>query len=164
VGTDGDVFPHLGLGRVLRARGHRATLAAPATYRARAAAAGLGFASLATAEEAGRILTDPDLWHPLKSGGRIARWAAPLMRRQYESLAGLAQAPGAVLVATKAAAHPGVRLCPALVRFRMARGPSSPDAGDGQQEGVSRLCHNRSPELGLQESPWGRRSAGMGTA
>ena len=29
VGTDGDVFPHLGLGCALRARGHRVTLAGP---------------------------------------------------------------------------------------------------------------------------------------
>jgi hypothetical protein len=36
VGTDGDVFPHLGLGAALHARGHRVTLAAPETYRARA--------------------------------------------------------------------------------------------------------------------------------
>ena len=41
VGTDGDVFPHIGLGAALRARGHRVTLAAPETYRARAAALGL---------------------------------------------------------------------------------------------------------------------------
>ena len=34
VGTDGDVFPHLGLGATLRARGHQVTLAAPETYRA----------------------------------------------------------------------------------------------------------------------------------
>src|SRR5438874_247787 len=43
VGTDGDVFPHLGLGAALRARGHRATLAAPEPYRARADALGLDF-------------------------------------------------------------------------------------------------------------------------
>ncbi len=99
VGTDGDVFPHLGLGRVLRARGHRVTLAAPETYRAQAAAASLEFASLATAEEVGRMLADPDLWHPFKSGAMMARWGVPMLRRQYEILAGLAQQPGAVLVA-----------------------------------------------------------------
>ena len=34
MGTDGDVFPHVGLGAALHARGHRVTLAAPETYRA----------------------------------------------------------------------------------------------------------------------------------
>src|SRR5438477_8641259 len=81
VGTDGDVFPHVGLGRVLRARGHPVTLAAPETYRARAAATGLGFVPLATAEEVGRMLADPDLWHPIKAGAMMARWGAPMMRR-----------------------------------------------------------------------------------
>ena len=38
MGTDGDVFPYLGLGRVLRARGHRVTLAGPEPYRGRATA------------------------------------------------------------------------------------------------------------------------------
>jgi UDP:flavonoid glycosyltransferase YjiC (YdhE family) len=99
VGTDGDVFPYLGLGRVLRSRGHRVTLAAPETYRARAAAASLEFASLVTSEEVDRMLADPDLWHPLKCGLMMARWGAPMMRRQYEALAELAQQPGAVLVA-----------------------------------------------------------------
>jgi UDP:flavonoid glycosyltransferase YjiC (YdhE family) len=43
VGTDGDVFPHIGLGRALLARGHRHTLAGPETYRERAIATGLEF-------------------------------------------------------------------------------------------------------------------------
>jgi UDP:flavonoid glycosyltransferase YjiC (YdhE family) len=99
VGTDGDVFPHIGLGRVLRTRGHRVTLAGPETYRARAVALGLEFCPLVTAEEVGRMFADPDLWHPLKSGLMMARWGMPMMSRQYEALAGLARERGAVLVA-----------------------------------------------------------------
>ena len=103
VGTDGDVFPHVGLGAVLRARGHRVTLAAPEPYRDRAHDLGLEFAPLVTADEAGRMLADPDLWHPLKSGPMMARWGGPMIPRQYEALSGLAREPGSVLVA-----NPGV--------------------------------------------------------
>lgn len=46
VGTDGAVFPHIGLGAILRARGHKVTLAAPQTYRDRARALGLEFCAL----------------------------------------------------------------------------------------------------------------------
>jgi UDP:flavonoid glycosyltransferase YjiC (YdhE family) len=50
VGADGDVFPHLGLGRALLARGRRVALAAPETDRRRATASGLTFRPLVTAE------------------------------------------------------------------------------------------------------------------
>jgi UDP:flavonoid glycosyltransferase YjiC (YdhE family) len=103
VGTDGDVVPHLGLGAALRARGHRVTLAAPEPHSARADALGLEFCPLVTAAEAGRMLADPDLWHPLRSGAMMARWGGPLVPRQYHLLAGLARQPGSVLVA-----NPGV--------------------------------------------------------
>jgi rhamnosyltransferase subunit B len=103
VGTDGDVFPHLGLAAALRARGHRVTIAAPEPYRARVHDLGIEFCPLVTADEAARMLADPDLWHPFRSGVMMARWGGPLVPRQYEALAALARAPGSVLVA-----NPGV--------------------------------------------------------
>ena len=36
IGTDGDIFPYLGMGTTLRARGHRATLLASDDYREKA--------------------------------------------------------------------------------------------------------------------------------
>jgi UDP:flavonoid glycosyltransferase YjiC (YdhE family) len=103
VGTDGDVFPYVGLGAALRARGHRVTLAAPEPFRARADALGIEFCPLVTAAEIGRMVADPDLWHPFRSGLMTARWGGPMIPRQYEALAGLAGQPGSVLVA-----NPGV--------------------------------------------------------
>jgi len=103
VGTDGDVFPHLGLGAVLRDRGHRVTFAAPETYRDRARAFGHEFCPLVTNDEVGRMLADPDLWHPLRSGPMMARWGAPMIPRQYDLLAALAAQSNSVIVA-----NPGV--------------------------------------------------------
>ena len=103
LGTDGDVFPHVGLGVKLRARGHQVTLAAPETYRALADTLGLGFRPLVSAEEVGRMLADPDLWHPLRSGRMMARWGSEFIARQYDLLADLAGGSGRVLVA-----NPGV--------------------------------------------------------
>jgi UDP:flavonoid glycosyltransferase YjiC (YdhE family) len=102
MGTDGDVFPFVGLGARLRARGHQVTVAAPEPYRDLAADLGLGFRPLVTAEEHGRMLADPDVWHPLRSGPAMARWGAGLLPRQYELLARLAAGPGGVLVASAA--------------------------------------------------------------
>src|SRR5258708_12887781 len=85
VGTDGDVFPHVGLGAALHARGHRVTLAAPETYRARAHALGIEFCALVTVAEVGRMLADPDLWHPLRSGMMMARWGGPMIPRPYRA-------------------------------------------------------------------------------
>jgi UDP:flavonoid glycosyltransferase YjiC (YdhE family) len=99
VGTGGDVFPYIGLGCALRARGHQVTLAGPETYRDCSLALGLEFCPLVTAEEAERMLADPDLWHPLKSGRMAARWSLPMVPRQYETLAELVRERGTVVVA-----------------------------------------------------------------
>jgi rhamnosyltransferase subunit B len=102
LGTDGDVFPHIGLGAELAARGHRVTLACPEAYRERVTSQGMEFYALVTVEETDRILGDPDLWHPIKSGIKAARWGRPMILRQYEVLSGLARQGGrrgSVLVA-----------------------------------------------------------------
>jgi UDP:flavonoid glycosyltransferase YjiC (YdhE family) len=103
LGTDGDVFPHIGLGAVLHARGHRVTLAAPETYRTTAHSHDIEFYPLVTADEIGQMLADPDLWHPFRSGRMMARWGGPMIPRQYEALSRLAEQPDSALVA-----NPGV--------------------------------------------------------
>jgi rhamnosyltransferase subunit B len=103
VGTDGDVVPYIGLAIALRARGNRVKLAIPEPYRARAVALGVEFFPLVTDAEVDRFLTDPDLWHPLRSGIMAARWGGPMISRQYDILAALTREPDSILVA-----NPGV--------------------------------------------------------
>jgi UDP:flavonoid glycosyltransferase YjiC (YdhE family) len=102
-GTDGDLFPYVGLGARLRARGHRVTLVANEHVRALAGARGLAFHALVSDAEMNEVLGNPDFWHPIKSGPVAARWGVRLVGRQYELLAGLARDQDAVL-----AASPGV--------------------------------------------------------
>jgi UDP:flavonoid glycosyltransferase YjiC (YdhE family) len=115
IGTDGDVFPYLGLGARLRARGHRVTLATHEPFRALAESHGFAFAPLVSDEETRTFLNNPDTWHPLKGPGFLARWGAGLIGRQYEVLAELAKEADAVL-----AASPGV-LAARLVQEKMSR-------------------------------------------
>ena len=74
LGTDGDVFPFIGLGARLRARGHRVTLAANEPYRALAEAHDLDFRALASAEDTQEFISHPDLWNPLKGPVMLAQW------------------------------------------------------------------------------------------
>lgn len=99
VGTDGDIFPHIGLGAVLRRRGHRVTLAAPETHRNRAETFDLEFCPLVTTDEVRQMLADPDLWHPFRSGWMMARWGGPMIARQYDAIAQLADQSDTILIA-----------------------------------------------------------------
>src|SRR4051812_30652735 len=98
VGTDGDVFPYLGLGAKLRANGHRVTLVAGEEYESRALVAGLEFHRLVSSEESRALFEHPDFWNPAKTAPLSARWGLALLERQYHLLAGLIT-PDSVIVA-----------------------------------------------------------------
>jgi rhamnosyltransferase subunit B len=100
IGTDGDVFPYLGLGAALRSRGHRVTLVASEDYRKKAQEAGISFAALASESENAELLGNPDFWHPLKGPMVGAKWGSALLPRHYELLADLAGGSDSVLVAS----------------------------------------------------------------
>ena len=101
-GTHGDVFPFVALGRVLRSRGNRVTLAANEQYRQLAIDHGCEFAALVSSEETLEFLSDPDLWHPVKCGLVGARWGVRCLRRQYELLYELASDEHSVFAASPA--------------------------------------------------------------
>lgn len=100
VGTDGDIYPFLNLGRTLRARGHRVTLASHEHFRGAATESGLGFCPLVTSEETEALLTQEGMWHPLRGPLILGKWGARLMHRQYCLLRELVEEPGTFLVAS----------------------------------------------------------------
>jgi rhamnosyltransferase subunit B len=89
LGTDGDVFPYVGLGAALRSRGHRVTLVASAHYEALAVAHDLGFQPLVSAEENDALFRHPDFWHPRKTVPLQLRWGLGQLQRNYELLSKL---------------------------------------------------------------------------
>lgn len=89
VGTDGDIFPYVGLGAVLRGRGHSVTLAASGHYEPLAQSHGLAFQALVSADENQELFGHPDFWHPLKTAPLAARWGVRFIRRQYDLLSKL---------------------------------------------------------------------------
>jgi UDP:flavonoid glycosyltransferase YjiC (YdhE family) len=102
IGTDGDIFPYVGLGLGLRARGHRVTLAASEHYEPLALRHGFDFEALVSTKENCELFEHPDFWNPVKTAPLSARWGVRFLRRQYEMLSKHA-GPGTVLVA-----NPGV--------------------------------------------------------
>src|SRR5688500_262008 len=101
-GTDGDVFPFVGLGAALRRRGHEVTLASIERYRPLAARLGLAFEAISTNAETDRIVMHPDFWHPIKGAALAAKWGIGLVPRQYAQLERLATQRPSVLVCNAA--------------------------------------------------------------
>ena len=92
IGTDGDIFPYVGLGVALRARGHRVTLVASGHYESLAQAHGFAFETLVSAKENHELFGHPDFWNPLKTAPLAARWGVRFIERQYHLLAKLVTA------------------------------------------------------------------------
>ena len=112
VGTDGDIFPYVGLGAALRTRGHSVTLAASEHYEPLAKRHGFAFQALVSAEENHELFGHPDFWNPLKTAPLSARWGVRFIRRQYDLLSKL------VTPETALVANPGV-LAASLVHEKL---------------------------------------------
>jgi rhamnosyltransferase subunit B len=102
IGTDGDIFPYVGLGAALQSRGHTVTVCVSEHYEALAQRHGLGFRPLVSIQENNDLFEHPDFWNPLKTAPLAARWGVRFIRRQYDLISGL-MTPETVLVA-----NPGV--------------------------------------------------------
>ena len=63
IGSSGDVNPVLGLGKALKARGHRVSLATNEIFEGLVRESGLEFIELGTLKEAEAMMGDPRLWH-----------------------------------------------------------------------------------------------------
>lgn len=92
MGTAGDVYPFIGLGIALRARGHRVTLVANERYAGFADQYDFDFADLLSEGALQQLLADPDLWKPLRSAFAGARWARDRLPQQYETISKAVQA------------------------------------------------------------------------
>lgn len=98
-GTDGDVYPYIGLGRVLVQRGHEVTLASSPHYAPLAECYGFQFENIIEGAEIDRVLWNPDFWHPLKAGQLAAKWGLKFLREQYSALEQLVKRERCILVA-----------------------------------------------------------------
>lgn len=83
-GSAGDVFPMVGLALELKSRGHEVTIATNPHFGPLIARHGVAFEATGTAAEYDACIRHPDLWHPTKAFGHIARTLSPILRRQYE--------------------------------------------------------------------------------
>lgn len=86
LGTDGDVFPYVGLGATLRQRGHRITLMTNGQHRVTAERHAFEFHELVTAQEHDELFGHRDFWNPLKTATLMARWGVRFIRRHYDVL------------------------------------------------------------------------------
>lgn len=91
VGSAGDVHPFAGIGRALKERGHRVTVATNEYFEPVVREAGLEFAGISPRETYLSMLSNPDLWHPLKGLKILLKDCfLPLTRPVYELISGFA--------------------------------------------------------------------------
>jgi rhamnosyltransferase subunit B len=87
MGSVGDVYPLVGLGRALRSRGQQVEVIANSYYQSDIESAGLSFIGLGTYEDLRPGMENPDLWHRQKAFLVLAQAILPLMRPLYDIIA-----------------------------------------------------------------------------
>lgn len=98
VGSAGDVLPLVDLGARLRARGHRVKVVTAEPFRAATLRAGLEFVGFPDTETFERAVREPDLWHPTRGLGLVARFVGESLDGAWARLAEHVPDRDAVLV------------------------------------------------------------------
>ena len=89
LGSAGDVHPFVGIGSLLRARGHRVTIMTNPRFEELVGRMGLEFEPIGTAVEFEAVVRNPDLWHPTRGFATVAEFGiTAAMRWTYEVIAG----------------------------------------------------------------------------
>lgn len=84
IGSAGDVHPFVGIGTVLKKRGHKITVVTNGNFRAVVEKAGLEFVEFGTAAEFHGLAGNPDLWRPRRSFFVLARLMKLSLRPLYQ--------------------------------------------------------------------------------
>ena len=96
IGSAGDLFPFLWMGKALRARGHRVDFLGPVQHEPYVTQAGLPFHGL-PADPA--VLDHPDLWHPTRGFAVVWQATRPAMAELPSFVEALPRMKGRVLLA-----------------------------------------------------------------
>jgi rhamnosyltransferase subunit B len=87
IGTPGDVYPLIGLGLELNARGHDVTLITHGHYSAQVLRAGLKLEEIGTeAEYLECLIRNPRIWHPEHGYPEVVRCATSLVPSMYAAI------------------------------------------------------------------------------
>ncbi|MBC8096232.1 MAG: glycosyltransferase family 1 protein [Akkermansiaceae bacterium] len=84
LGSHGDVHPFVGVGRGLKARGHRVRIAANDAFATMIRNAGLTFVSAGDAETFEQVKNDPDVWHATRGPQRVMAFVGRTLRDVYD--------------------------------------------------------------------------------
>jgi rhamnosyltransferase subunit B len=87
IGSAGDVYPFLAVGRAALERGHRVSVCTSPAYQTLVLRSGLAFLPIGTAQDHADAMRDPALWHPRTSLRTLWRAVAPTLVPVYELLA-----------------------------------------------------------------------------
>ena len=86
VGSHGDVHPFVGLGLVLRDRGHRVTYVIDGYFDALISGVGFETVTISEAHDFKEALNDPDLWHPQRGLKAVSSRFTEGSRRCYRAI------------------------------------------------------------------------------
>ncbi|MDE1166660.1 MAG: glycosyltransferase [Pseudomonas sp.] len=84
IGSAGDVFPFIGLGRALRQGGHRVTLCSMPAFREAIEQQGLEFVPVCDAQTYESTMSDPRLWAPKTSFAVLWQAIASMLEPVYD--------------------------------------------------------------------------------